>query len=77
MPAAVVLLAAGSGSRVGAEVNKVLLPLGDVPVLVWSLRDVLALPEVVRVVVVVRPEDRPAALVEQDLEEGLVAETLA
>lgn len=60
MPAAVVLLAAGSGSRVGAEVNKVLLPLGDAPVLVWSLRDVLALPEVARVVVVVRPEDRPA-----------------
>lgn len=60
MGVAVVLLAAGSGSRVGAEANKVLLPLGDVPVLVWSLRDVLALPDVVRVLVVVRPEDRPA-----------------
>ena len=61
MPAAVVLLAAGSGSRVGAEVNKVLLPLGDVPVLVWSLRDALSLPDVVRVVLVVRAEDREAA----------------
>ncbi|TGN62557.1 4-diphosphocytidyl-2C-methyl-D-erythritol kinase [Nocardioides eburneiflavus] len=57
---AVVILAAGSGSRVGAEVNKVLLPLRGVPVLVWSLRDALALPGVRRVVLVVRPEDRTA-----------------
>ena len=60
MGAAVVVLAAGSGSRVGAEVNKVLLPLGDVPVLVWSVRDALALPDVARVVLVVRPADRAA-----------------
>ena len=33
VPAAVVVLAAGSGTRVGAEVNKVLLPLGDTTVL--------------------------------------------
>lgn len=57
---AVVILAAGSGSRVGAEVNKVLLPLGAVPVLVWSVRDALALPDVRRLVLVVRPEDRTA-----------------
>ena len=57
---AVVILAAGSGTRVGAEVNKVLLPLRDVPVLVWSLRDALALPDVRRLVLVVRPEDRAA-----------------
>ena len=55
MPAAVVILAAGSGSRVGAGINKVLLPLGDAPVLVWSVRDALALPDVRRVVLVVRP----------------------
>ena len=60
MPAAVVILAAGSGSRVGAEVNKVLLPLRDVPVLVWSVRDALDLPDVRRLVLVVRPEDRAA-----------------
>jgi len=42
MPTAAVILAAGSGSRVGAEVNKVLLPLGDAPVLAWSVRAVLA-----------------------------------
>jgi 2-C-methyl-D-erythritol 4-phosphate cytidylyltransferase len=57
---AVVILAAGSGSRVGAEVNKVLLPLRDVPLLVWSVRDALALPDVRRLVLVVRPEDRSA-----------------
>lgn len=60
MPSAVVVLAAGSGSRVGAEVNKVLLPLRGVPVLVWSLREALALDDVARVVLVVRPEDREA-----------------
>ena len=54
------ILAAGSGHRVGAEVNKVLLPLRDVPVLVWSVRDALALPDVRRLVLVVRPEDRGA-----------------
>ena len=59
MSTAVVILAAGSGSRVGAEVNKVLLPLRGVPVLVWSVRDALALPDVRRLVLVVRPDDRP------------------
>ncbi|PVG84573.1 4-diphosphocytidyl-2C-methyl-D-erythritol kinase [Nocardioides gansuensis] len=58
MPAAVVILAAGSGSRVGAEVNKVLLPLGPLPVLAWSVLDALAVDDVRRVVLVVRPEDR-------------------
>jgi 2-C-methyl-D-erythritol 4-phosphate cytidylyltransferase len=57
---AVVILAAGSGTRVGAEVNKVLLALRDLPVLVWSVRDALALPDVRRLVLVVRPEDRDA-----------------
>jgi 2-C-methyl-D-erythritol 4-phosphate cytidylyltransferase len=55
--AAVVLLAGGSGSRVGAEVNKVLLPLLDRPVLAWSVRTVAELAYVDRVVVVHRPED--------------------
>jgi 2-C-methyl-D-erythritol 4-phosphate cytidylyltransferase len=57
---AVVILAAGSGSRVGAQVNKVLLPLRGLPVLVWSVRDALALPDVRRLLLVVRPEDRDA-----------------
>lgn len=60
MSCAVVILGAGSGSRVGAGVNKVLLPLGDAPVLAWSVRDTLATPGVRRVVVVVRPGEQQA-----------------
>ncbi len=52
---AVVLLAAGSGSRVGAEVNKVLLPVAGRPLLAWSVSTALAVPGVRRVLVVVRP----------------------
>lgn len=51
--AAVVVLAAGSGSRVGAAVNKVLLPLGGVPVLAHSVRTALQVAGTV--VLVVRP----------------------
>lgn len=63
--AAVVIVAAGAGTRTGAGVNKVLLPLGDRPVLAWSVRDALALPAVGRVVLVVRAgeEDAVAAAV--------------
>ena len=56
--AAAVLLAAGSGSRVGAERNKVLLPLDGIPILARSVRTVLDVEGVQRVVLVVRPEDR-------------------
>jgi len=58
--AAVVLLAAGSGTRVGAATNKVLLPLAGIPVLAWSVRHVRALTYVDHVVVVHRPQDRAA-----------------
>lgn len=58
--AAIVLLAAGSGRRVGADRNKVLLPLGGLPVLAHSVRTALDVDGVHRVVVVVRAEDRPA-----------------
>jgi 2-C-methyl-D-erythritol 4-phosphate cytidylyltransferase len=57
---AAVLLAAGSGTRVGADRNKVLLDLVGLPVLVWSVRTVLAVDGVHRVVLVVRPEDAEA-----------------
>lgn len=53
--AAVVVLGAGAGRRVGAEINKVLLPLVGVPVLARSLRTALAVPDVGPVVLVVRP----------------------
>ncbi|WP_436700609.1 IspD/TarI family cytidylyltransferase [Nocardioides sp. BYT-33-1] len=56
--AAVVVLAAGSGSRVGAEVNKVLLPLHGHPLLAWSVRTALEVPGVDPVVVVHRAGER-------------------
>jgi 2-C-methyl-D-erythritol 4-phosphate cytidylyltransferase len=55
--AAVVILGAGSGTRLGARVNKVLLPLGDLPILAWSARDACALPSVGVVVIVARPRE--------------------
>jgi 2-C-methyl-D-erythritol 4-phosphate cytidylyltransferase len=58
--AAAVVLAAGSGTRLGAETNKVLLPLDGVPILARSVRTVLDVDGVHRIVLVVRPEDREA-----------------
>ncbi len=60
MSAAVVILAAGTGSRVRAGVNKVLLPLGNRPVLVWSISAALRLDDVRRVLVVVRSGEQDA-----------------
>ena len=57
---AVVVLAAGSGSRVGAEVNKVLLPVGDIPVVARSGRTACEVPGVRRVVLVVRAGEQEA-----------------
>lgn len=54
------VLAGGSGSRVGTATNKVLLPLGDAPVLAWSVRAALALEDVRRLVVVVRAGEESA-----------------
>jgi 2-C-methyl-D-erythritol 4-phosphate cytidylyltransferase len=58
--AAVAVLAAGSGTRVGAEVNKVLLPLAGRPVLAWSVLAALEAAEVGTVVVVCRPGEQGA-----------------
>lgn len=60
MPAAVVILAAGSGTRVGAEVNKVLLPLHDTTVLGMSLRAGMRARDVHRIVVVHRAGEAEA-----------------
>jgi 2-C-methyl-D-erythritol 4-phosphate cytidylyltransferase len=60
MQAAVVVLAAGAGSRVGAEVNKVLLPLGDIPVVARSVMTARAVEGVRRVVLVVRDGEQEA-----------------
>ena len=58
--AAAVILAAGSGTRVGADVNKVLLRVHGVPILARSVKTVLEVVGVHRIVLVVRPEDRDA-----------------
>jgi 2-C-methyl-D-erythritol 4-phosphate cytidylyltransferase len=54
----VVVLGAGSGTRVGADVNKVLLTLRDRPLLAWSVQTALSVPGVDPVVVVCRPGER-------------------
>jgi 2-C-methyl-D-erythritol 4-phosphate cytidylyltransferase len=65
--AAAVVLAGGSGTRVGAERNKVYLPLRGRPVLAWSLGLFVGMPGMGAVVLVVREADR--ALAEQVLAE--------
>jgi 2-C-methyl-D-erythritol 4-phosphate cytidylyltransferase len=57
--AAAIVLAGGSGSRVGAERNKVYLPLAGRTVISWSLDVFADMPEIGPVVLVVREEDRP------------------
>ena len=56
------MLAAGSGSRVGAASNKVLLPAAGVPVLAWSVRSALAPPYVEELLVVHAPGERGPVL---------------
>jgi len=56
-----VVLAGGSGTRVGAGQNKVYLPLGGRPVVSWSLSWADLVPEVGRVVLVIRPQDQQQA----------------
>lgn len=57
MVAAGVVLAGGSGVRMGAGVNKVYLPLAGRPIVSWSLEAFSRVPEVGVVVLVARPED--------------------
>ena len=52
----------------GADRNKILLPLVGSPVFVWSLRTIRLLPGIQQVVVVVRPDDAP--LVRPHLTDG-------
>lgn len=59
--AAFVVLAGGSGTRVGAGLNKVYLPLAGRPVISWSLSWADAVPEVGRVLLVIRPQDEQQA----------------
>jgi 2-C-methyl-D-erythritol 4-phosphate cytidylyltransferase len=59
--AAAVVLAAGSGTRLGAERNKVFLPLAGRPVVSWSLRSFARVPAIRRLLLVIRDEDRELA----------------
>lgn len=53
MKVAVVLVAAGSGSRLGADVPKAFVAVGGRPILDWAVRAVLAHPDIAQSVVVV------------------------
>lgn len=68
--AAGVVLASGSGSRVGAAVNKVYLPMAGRHVLTWSLDAFASVPDIGVLVLVTRPGDR-------DLVDAVRAETTA
>lgn len=56
-PAAGVVLASGAGTRVGAEMNKVYLPLAGRTLVSWSLRAFARVPEIGVLVLVARPQD--------------------
>ena len=61
-PAAVgVVLAAGTGTRVGADGNKAYLPLADRPMVAWSVDAVVRTAEVDRTVLVFRRGERELA----------------
>jgi 2-C-methyl-D-erythritol 4-phosphate cytidylyltransferase len=59
--AAAIVLAGGSGTRVGADRNKVYLPLAGRAMISWSLDVFAGMPEIGPVVLVVRAEDRALA----------------
>jgi 2-C-methyl-D-erythritol 4-phosphate cytidylyltransferase len=59
--AAAIVLAGGSGTRVGAGQNKVYLPLRGRPVIAWSLATFATAPGIGPVLLVVRAADRPLA----------------
>jgi 2-C-methyl-D-erythritol 4-phosphate cytidylyltransferase len=58
---AAIVLAGGSGTRVGSRQNKVYLPLAGRTVIAWSLDTLAGMREVGPVVLVVRAEDRDTA----------------
>jgi len=67
--AALVLLAAGSGTRAGRAYNKVFVSLSGRPVFAWSLLRAARVEEIVRTVMVVRDTDRAVAHAALDREE--------
>ena len=72
MPGAVgVVLAAGTGTRVGADGNKAYLRLGGRSMVSWSLESVAAVPDIARTVLVIRRGERELA--ERTLQDELPA----
>lgn len=69
--AAGVVLASGSGTRIGGDINKVYLPLAGRRVVTWSLSAVARVPDVGPVVLVIRAQDR--ALADEVLADDLLA----
>ncbi|MGI9002137.1 MAG: IspD/TarI family cytidylyltransferase [Pseudonocardia sp.] len=59
--AAAIVLAGGSGTRLGGDQNKVYLPLAGRSVISWSLTTFAGMPEIGPVVLVVRAQDRDLA----------------
>jgi 2-C-methyl-D-erythritol 4-phosphate cytidylyltransferase len=53
------IAAAGSGRRMGAEINKLLLPVAGRPVLAWTLEAALACEDIHWIGVMGQPEDGP------------------
>lgn len=58
---AAIVLAGGSGTRMGADGNKAYIPLAGRRLLSWSVNTLARLPEIGRIVVVVRSPDRSLA----------------
>ncbi|MGZ4033080.1 MAG: IspD/TarI family cytidylyltransferase, partial [Tumebacillaceae bacterium] len=57
MQTEVIVVAAGSGSRMGADIKKQYLPLAGLPILVRTLQTLADCPRVARIVLVVAPDD--------------------
>ncbi len=56
------IVAAGSGSRMGADCNKLLLPLAGRPVLAWTLDAACSADEIEWIGIVGQPQDRPSIM---------------
>lgn len=76
--AAGIVLAGGSGTRLGAEVNKAFLPLGGRSITAWGLEAMLRCPGVAPVILVIRPEDRDRVeqMLEHEVADGHRAEVV-
>lgn len=76
--AAGVILASGSGTRVGGELNKVYLPLAGRRVVTWSLAALARVADIGVLVLVIRPQDRELAddVLADDLLAGVSVEVV-